>query len=458
MIARPAAHVGLSAARLAQVTALSVLALAGCSDEDPSPAEDERVVAPAGDVTADIDADVHAAGPALPVDGARAPGLLDASVFEAPDAPLGQRSDTDAGSTADAGAGGAYGLESGMDGGEPDARVPTDAGPRATSPLDAGADIGADASQSDAGRVSAGPLWARICGSTTGWPSPLPARELRTATRLSTERYGFVEGPVWVDEIGALLFTDMDFVGDQSRGPTAQIRRLTPPASFDVFVPSAGSNGLALWDDTTLIAGTHETRSLSLFDVRTGARTELGVTYEGAAFNAPNDLAVRADGTVFFTDPDYQLGPRPRELDKTGLYSVALTRPPSPAARAQLLDDTLTHPNGIALSPDQRTLYVGSAGDEIWRYEVLADGTLRNKTEFARVGGSDGLTVDCAGNLYVTSGTVEVFAPSGLKLGDIYAGEPPANVAFGGADHRTLYITAETSIYAIELGVPGYPY
>jgi gluconolactonase len=319
--------------------------------------------------------------------------------------------------------------------------------------------------------VPANPVRTRICGSATAWPAPLPeAADKRTATRLSPEgtsgskaSFKFIEGPVWIAERGVLLFSDMDFGGGDTLGPPAKIWRLTPrasaPPAVDTFVAAVGSNGLALMPDGSLIAATHDTRSLSLFDLASGKRSDLTVRYQGKRFSSPNDLAVRSDGTVYFTDPDWQLGPkRTKEIPQTSAYRI---KPPVRAGQpleALPFEQGLDKPNGIALSPDERTLYLGSSGQEVWKYDVNPDGSLTNKREFAKTGASDGMTVDCAGNLYVASGTVEVFAPSGQKLGELRTGEEPANVAFGGLDRKTLYITARTGLFAITLNVPGYPY
>ena len=341
--------------------------------------------------------------------------------------------------------------------------------PRETAPpyaADAGSATarGADARASapranaaDSGAVGAS-LRARTCGARSDWPEPLPAASARTAARVQNAKFGFIEGPVWIADHGELLFSDMDFSGGDRQGPPARIRRLTPPSTFDVFVPSSGSNGLGLLPDGTLLAATHDTRSLSSFDLRSGARTDFSVRYQGKRFSSPNDLTVRSDGTIYFTDPAWQLGSRTAELPKTAVYRVTGPLRASTSHEAQLIDDSLDRPNGVALSPDERTLYVGSSGQEVWQYDVKPDGTVTNKRLFARTGASDGLTVDCAGNLYVASQTVEVFAPSGTKLGDIQTGEEPSNVAFGGSDRQTLYITARTGLYSLHLNVPGFPY
>lgn len=333
---------------------------------------------------------------------------------------------------------------------------PTDAGSPARRDAAAG-DPDANTADASLPAMPAGSLRKSVCGDATSFPSPLPASNARTAQLVGTTRFGFIEGPVWIAELGVLLFSDMNFSGGNAKGPPSRIRRLKPPSSFDVLVETANSNGLALSLDGTVLAATHDTQSLSAFDRETGARTDLTVRYQGKRFNSPNDLTIRDDGTVYFSDPDYQIGSRTSEVGSQGVYRVSAPLEAAGGA-AELVDGALQKPNGVALSPDQRTLYVGSSGNEVWKFSVASDGSVSNRTKFADVGGSDGMAVDCAGNLYVTSGTVEVFAPSGEKLGDISTGESPSNAAFGGPDRKTLYITAQTGLYSIALAVPGFPY
>lgn len=329
--------------------------------------------------------------------------------------------------------------------GAADATASNDA--RTNDPIDASSEAGTNG------------LRAQICGSSDSWPAPLPPMgDQRKAQPVGTNTFGFLEGPVWLADQGVLLFSDMDFgTSNNPTGPNARIRRLKPPATFDVFAETANSNGLAL-KDGMVIAATHDTQSLSLFDAKTAVRTKLDVLSEGKHFNSPNDLTVRSDGMVFFTDPDWQLGPRKSETGRMGVYRVGPSLASSGSNAAQLVEGTLDKPNGVALSPDERTLYVGSSANEVWKYTVAADGSVSNRTKFADVGGSDGMAIDCAGNLYVTSGVVEVFAPSGMKLGEISVDGSPSNAAFGGDDRKTLYITAGAKLYSIKLNVPGFPY
>jgi gluconolactonase len=343
-----------------------------------------------------------------------------------------------------------------------DARTPgDDAGPgSADATVDANTPSTEPDASTDAGTDAGAPppsLRQTLCGDKTDWPDPLPAMNPRSA-RLVEDGFGFLEGPVWIAELDQLLFSDMNFGGNDASGPPAQIRRLAPPSTFDVFKAASGSNGIALFAPTTLLAATHDTRSLSFFDARTGDRKDVDIKYNGKKLNSPNDVTVRDDGWVYFSDPDWQRGPRPEET-KTAVYRVKLTADTT-RADALLIDDTQTKPNGVALSPDQKTLYVGSSDNEIFKWTVNADGSVSNKTSFAKPGGgSDGMGVDCAGNLYVTSGNnVHVYAPSATKLGQIAVAEGPSNVAFGGPDNKTLYITAQDSIFSIDLNVPGFPY
>ena len=332
----------------------------------------------------------------------------------------------------------------------PDARLP-DASPlQPKPPADA-------AEQDDAGTVppaaDAGPA-SHVVGASLvcpkgviSYPNPLPAV---TQATLIQNGFGFLEGPLWIAERQELLFSDMDFTtAANPAGPAAQIRRLTPPGTFGVFAADSGSNGLALAHDGRVLAASHDIQSLSYFDLASGKRELSKLDYHGKHFNSPNDIAVRSDGHVYFTDPDYQIGPRSSETGMRGVYHL------TPDGKVELLDGLLDQPNGIAISPDEDTLYVGSAGPDILAFTLRANGEASQHRVFASPGPSDGMGIDCAGNLYVTAASVLVFDPSGQKLGEITTAEPPSNVAFGGPERTTLYITAETGLYSIELKVPG---
>ncbi|HKP58577.1 MAG TPA: SMP-30/gluconolactonase/LRE family protein [Polyangiales bacterium] len=285
------------------------------------------------------------------------------------------------------------------------------------------------------------------------YPSPLPTPSA-TATRVLSG-YLFLEGPVWLPAQGSLYMTDTDFeTSTNPDGPDSKIWRFTPPSTVELLAPEAAANGLALANDGRVLAATQDTQSLAFFDPNTGERDDLRLRYRGQRFNSPNDLAVRSDGSIYFTDPDYAIGPRISETRLYGVYRV------SPRGRVSLVDGRVNRPNGIALSPDERTLYVGGREPAVYKYQLDDRGDVVGErtvlTEEA--GESDGFTIDCAGNLYVTSTTVKVFDPTGALLGEIVAGEFATNVAFGGPNQTTLYITSYGELYAIDLNVPGRAY
>ena len=192
--------------------------------------------------------------------------------------------------------------------------------------------------------------------------------------------------------------------------------------------------------------------------------TVLADTFEGKRLNSPNDVAVHASGDIYFTDPPHGLVAQRegQELPFQGVYRISHTD-----GRLQLLVDDFKYPNGLAFSPDQRTLYIGDDNRGYVRaFDVLDDGSLGRGRLFAETplpeimdpedGGPDGMKVDSEGHLYLTSiGGVWVFDASGKPLGIIGVPEQPANVAWGGPDWRTLFITARTSVYRLQVNVPG---
>ena len=279
--------------------------------------------------------------------------------------------------------------------------------------------------------------------------------------------FAWAEGPVWMDKDGgALLFSDV---------PKNQILRWTEAAGISVYMhPSGytgiaeyshepGSNGLALDREGRLAACEHGDRRVSLLYPDGGKRT-LADSYQGKRFNSPNDLALHSSGAFYFTDPPYGLpagaeDPR-REQDFSGVYRV------SPDGKVTLVTAELSRPNGIAFSPDEKTLYVANSDPKraIWMaYDVHADGSVGAGRVFfdatSLVAGNpglpDGLKLDVHGNLFATGpGGVFVFAPDGSHLGTIRTGRPTANCAFGG-DGSDLYLTAGSYLARIRLTTRG---
>jgi gluconolactonase len=310
------------------------------------------------------------------------------------------------------------------------------AGASSTSPPgDAGADGGAP------------PVAAAVCPPGPFAASPLVAG---AAPQQLCTGMTFTEGAVWFAERGTLFFSDFQ-IGDAASNFNGRIRSFTPGGQCQDFILDAGTNGLAIAPDGNLLGARHSDQTLTLFDLETQQPTVFVADNDGAAFNSPNDIVVRSDGNIYFTDANYMLGNRTSEQP-----TRAYRRDPSGALS---VIDPGTNPNGIALSPDESRLYLshlGGAQSNMLVFDVDASGALSNAQPFGN-GASDGMAIDCAGNVYATQGGVRVFSPAGDLLGTI-AAPGAANVAFGGADRRTLFITAGASLLSIELAIPGLPY
>ena len=276
------------------------------------------------------------------------------------------------------------------------------------------------------------------------------------------EGFIFTEGPVWSRSESRLLFSDV-------RGNTVYAWTEADGASHlidPVFegdrtgLRSISANGLTLDTDGRLIMCEHGNRRISRVEVD-GTRTTLVDTYEGRRLNSPNDATYSSDGWLYFTDPGSALEGRDesplRELDFNGIYRL------SPEGELELLYRDQSRPNGIALSPDESTLYVANSDENraLWMAYDLDDSGVSNPRVFYDVtaeeaeGAPDGMKVDLSGNLFATGpGGVWVFAPDGTHLGTIMPDEVPANVAWGD-DGRTLYMTARTGLYRIGLTTEG---
>jgi sugar lactone lactonase YvrE len=255
----------------------------------------------------------------------------------------------------------------------------------------------------------------------------------------------FTEGPVWCPE-GYLLFSDI---------PADTIYKWTPDGKLEKFrSPSGNSNGLTLDRQGRLIACEHGNRRVSRTKLD-GTIKILAEKYNGKRLNSPNDVVVKSDGSIYFTDPPYGVEQAKRELDIQGVYRI------SPDGTLTLLANDFEKPNGLVFSPDEKVLYIADTDRKHVRaFDVKSDGTLANGRIFAdlsaeKQNGPDGMKVDEKGNLYVTSGVVWVFDKAGKHLCNIVTPEPPANCAFGGKDNKTLFITARTSVYKVQLKVKG---
>jgi gluconolactonase len=260
--------------------------------------------------------------------------------------------------------------------------------------------------------------------------------------------FQFTEGPVW-NPAGFLLFSDI---------PANQIVKFVPGAAPAVFrTPSGNSNGLTYDRSGRLLMCEHSNRRVTRLEPD-GTLTVLAASYDGKMLNSPNDIVVRSEGTIYFTDPPFGIPEgQKKELPFQGVYKIA------PDGKLTLLVQDFDRPNGIALSPDEKTLYVDdSVRLHVRAFDVAADGSISNGRVLAelksqRPGVPDGLKVDRQGNLYVTgAGGVWVFDKAGKHLGTIVLSELPANCAWGDKDFRTLYLTARTGLYKIRLKIPGF--
>jgi gluconolactonase len=255
--------------------------------------------------------------------------------------------------------------------------------------------------------------------------------------------FRFTEGPVWHPD-GFIIFSDI---------PANTIYRLNKNGKKAVYRrPSGKSNGLAFDAEGRLLACEHGNRRVSI--TRNGEPETLVASYKGQRLNSPNDLVIRSDGSIYFTDPPYGVPSKKRELDFQGVYRIG----PDGEQLTLLLKD-FERPNGIALSPDEETLYVADTQKNWVRaFDVQEDGSVTNGRVFARAGNlhPDGMAMDVEGNLYVTGGGgVWVFSPDGSRVGIIETERMPANVAFGGPEGRTLYITARSDLYTVPVKYRG---
>jgi gluconolactonase len=287
------------------------------------------------------------------------------------------------------------------------------------------------------------------------------------------EHFGVTEGPVWVQDRdnGYLLFSDM--AGNvvykrTSDGQTSVFLEKSGYTGDDILNAGAqstsgrlaviliGSNGLTLDPDGRLVIAAMADRSIARIE-KDGTRTVLAERFDGKRFNGPNDLVVKSNGAVYFTDfPGGMRGREKSPAREMPFFAVYLVKDGKVIPVEKYAGNT--NPNGIALSTDEKELYVGAEG-KIFRYDIRPDDTLANGRLFID-SGTDGMKVDRAGNVYTTSGgSVKIFGPDGKPLGSIVLpkvlGVSPTNVAFGDADNKGLYITARTHLFRIRLQTPG---
>jgi len=254
--------------------------------------------------------------------------------------------------------------------------------------------------------------------------------------------FRFTEGPVWSRE-GFLLFSDV---------PTNRILRYGPGGAPAVYRQNSnGANGNVLDAQGRLYTCESRTRRVIRTDKK-GNVEVLAERWEGKRLNAPNDIVVRRDANIYFTDPAFGEQADTRELDFYGVYRI------DPKGRMSLIAKPTGRPNGIAFAPSGRILYVANSDEHNVRaYDVDRNGEVSGeRIVISDVDGvPDGIKVDEKGNVYVTANGVAVYNAQGKLLGTIPLMETPANCAFGDPDFQSLYITARTSLYRVRLGVKG---
>ena len=265
----------------------------------------------------------------------------------------------------------------------------------------------------------------------------------------------FTEGPVWNSEGKFLLFSDI---------PSNQMKKWSSETGIINFrEPSGKSNGLTYDRQGRLIACEHANRRVSRTEID-GEIVTIASHYEGKRLNSPNDVVVKSDGSIYFTDPPYGLSAEygslgEKELDFQGVYRLS----PDDNSLTLLIDD-FDCPNGLCFAPDESVLYINDSSDRLHvrAFDVQPDGTISNGRVFAEIVGEggvpDGMKVDQKGNVYVTGpGGVWIFDVSGKRLGTINTPEGATNLGWGESDWKTLYFVAKTSLYRIRFKVAGVP-
>jgi gluconolactonase len=266
--------------------------------------------------------------------------------------------------------------------------------------------------------------------------------------------FQFTEGPIWHPRDQYLLFSDM---------PADTRRRFDGKSVREQARPSNKGNGMTYDADLNLLVCEHATSSVARFrGGAEGAREVLASHFEGKELNSPNDIVVARNGAIYFTDPTYGRMPvfgieRPTQLGFQGVYRIGTDN-----KLALMVERSLfTQPNGLCFSPDERLLYVNDTEQANIRVFDVVDGGLANMRVFAsgitdagKTGAPDGMKCDARGNIWITGpGGLWIYAPDGALIGKIAVPETVANLHWGGPDWRTLFITASTSLYAIDVKV-----
>ena len=260
--------------------------------------------------------------------------------------------------------------------------------------------------------------------------------------------FEFTEGPLWAPE-GYWLFVDIR---------TSRIYKLVPGGEPEVARENSDqSNGMTYDLQGRVLVCEMESRQVQRWE-SDGSLTAIATHWDGKRLNRPNDVICASNGDIYFTDPGLRMEPPEKEQSINGIYRI------SPDGDLQPVITDFEFPNGLALSPDEGTLYVANSRPDMFicAYDRQADGSVTNGRVFAELklegpeGVPDGMKVDVEGRVYSTGpGGCWVFSPAGEHLGTIVLPEVPANCGFGGDDYRTLFFTARTSVYSVRVTTPG---
>ena len=281
--------------------------------------------------------------------------------------------------------------------------------------------------------------------------------------------FGWAEGPIWVKSGGYLLFTDVPGNKMWKWSEAGGLEKFLDPSGAVSPDPEvwreAGANGLAIFDDKSILIADTGNRAIQKLDLMTKTRTALATKFDGKKFSSPNDVTKMKNGVIFFSDPPYgfkKFDDAPeKEMAFNGVYRAGTD------GTITVIEKELTRPNGVALSPDERVLYVSQSEPTkaiIMAYTLDADGKVTGKKLFhdftdlvaeSAPGLPDGLTVAADGTIFTSGpGGIMVLSKEGKRLGRIVDGEPTANCKFGD-DGRTLYLTSHNMLARIRLNIKG---
>jgi gluconolactonase len=279
--------------------------------------------------------------------------------------------------------------------------------------------------------------------------TPMPGADLKAivAADAKIEKLAgdmkFTEGPVWIPAKKRLVFSDI---------PAAKLMQWSAADGLKPYRDSENANGNTLDAQGLLLSCQHSGRNL-VREETDGKLTVIVASHDGKKFNSPNDLVVKSDGSIYFTDPPYGL-PKGQAKEAEGNFVYRLA---PDGKTTSIVNKEFDMPNGVAFSPDETKLYIADSGSKkrVGAFPVKEDGSL-GEALYWMAGGADGIRCDAAGNLYTTAGDgVRIYDPQGKQLGVIKFPETPANCAFGGEDFKTLFVTARTGLYSVALKVPG---